>query len=606
LAKLIAEIGINHLGAEEKLLAMIQTLVANEIDSCKLQYRSDIDFFDQSMEMGSTLISDELAAVNMSLESTVKSIMFAQNLGIEVGVSFFRTLDAKKLVNLVVPDYFKVPSAEALNFELIEFLQSLNRPVYVSTGGLNFTQLTELSSKITFRPTDCVMYCVANYPAALGSSNPEYIEQYRKLFSCKIGYSSHDLHWEMNVAFLDRKVDIIERHFAFSKDDIGLDISTSSDIDELKKLQEFCKSSMWSKIANIKEKSANQGELQNLKDLGSGYYFKKNYTAGDIVSIKDMSIISPCRGIRAGTIQGSIFLAQDAIKGDPLSQSHIDGSTNLGNDVTAIADQLELSLPVRLHDFERIDKTFNLTNYEWHLSYVEVKTARNTISSKFQKQIKDKKFSIHLPDYISPNKLIDPLSANKRTRTSSLKIIQEVVNLASDLQDYTGHSVPIVGSFSVVNESKLSFYQNLSEMIDIVHEKNCIKLLPQFLPKVAWYFGGSVDLDVFCHIDDLISFEKLPFGICLDVAHCIMAANYFNQDHSEWINKLLPLSTHLHVSDAKGINGEGVPFGDGELNSNLNTILNFGGRKVIEQWEGHLNNYQGFKESLNYIVSKTQ
>ena len=66
---------------------------------------------------------------------------------------------------------------------------------------------------------------------------------------------------------------------------------------------------------------------------------------------------------------------------------------------------------------------------------------------------------------------------------------------------------------------------------------------------------------------------------------------------------LLPM---LAVANASGIDGEGVPFGDGEIKENLNTILNADGRKVIEQWEGHLNNYQGFKEALNYIIKEVR
>ena len=52
-----------------------------------------------------------------------------------------------------------------------------------------------------------------------------------------------------------------------------------------------------------------------------------------------------------------------------------------------------------------------------------------------------------------------------------------------------------------------------------------MKIYPQFLPKIAWYFGGSVLVDVFCDLKDRAFMETLPFGICLDTAHCIMAAN---------------------------------------------------------------------------------
>ena len=43
----------------------------------------------------------------------------------------------------------------------------------------------------------------------------------------------------MNIAMLATGAEYIERHYAQSYDDEGLDISTSSNLDEIKKLQYF-------------------------------------------------------------------------------------------------------------------------------------------------------------------------------------------------------------------------------------------------------------------------------------------------------------------------------------------------------------------------------
>ena len=606
MAKLIAEIGINHLGEAGKLLNMIRTLSENNIDSCKLQFRSNSDFFDKSLEMGSTLISDELDQVNMDLETTLDAISYAKSLKIEVGVSFFRICDAKILLKFDQPDFFKVPSAEALNFELIRYLQEFDRPVYVSTGGLTHMQLQTLADEINFRPFDCVLYCVANYPVALGVSKPLYINFYREMFNCLIGYSSHDSNWEINLAFLDRGVDIIERHYAESKNDIGLDISTSSDIEELHKLQSFCSMSLWQENGTIRDKVPNQGELQNIKDLGSGYYFNQSYNAGEVVDTKRLIIKSPCRGLKAGSIGEKIKIIRPAKEGEALSLSHIEMTSDINSDTVLRSDLLDLSLPVRLHDFKEINSIFGIKNYEWHLSFKELEYANERILNDFKPLIKNKKFSIHLPDYVSSKYLIDPFSDKHDVRERSSKIINKVVNLAELLQSVTGDEVPIVGSFSVVNNNKELFYQQLSKMIDTTYVSHEVKIMPQFLPKLAWYFGGSVKLDVFCDISDLEYFNYFNHGICLDVAHCIMAANYLKQEHVLWIEQLLPITGHLHLSDAEGQDGEGVPFGMGDVSSALPTLMQFGGRKVIEQWEGHLDNFKGFKDALNFLAGNCE
>jgi hypothetical protein len=121
------------------------------------------------------------------------------------------------------------------------------------------------------------------------------------------------------------------------------------------------------------------------------------------------------------------------------------------------------------------------------------------------------------------------------------------------------------------------------------------------LPRMAWYFGGSVRLNVFCSINDIDFFKQLPFGICLDTAHCIMAANYEDQDPTNWISALLPISKHIHIADAKGVDGEGVPFGLGDLDITSIPLGDTELRKVVEQWEGHLHDFKGFKEGLSAI-----
>lgn len=601
MAKLIAELGINHQGDKEKLFRMMRSLVKNKISCCKLQYRSSENFFSSSLEMGSTLISQELSNANLSLTETVEAVNYARNLDLEIGVSFFRVKDAGEFLAKSYADFFKVPSAEALNFELIRLLQTQNRPVYVSTGGLTKYQLDALAANIDFKPHDCVMYCVANYPAALGSSIPVFIEKYRDLFGCQIGYSSHDLNWEMNVAFLSKGVDIIERHFAESRLDKGLDISTSSDLDEMRLLQSFCNLDVWKATIPFEEKTPNQGEIQNLKDLGSGYYFMKNSAAGTSLKLSDFEIKSPCRGVQAGSIKEPVLLKRPAKLGDALSHAHFLDDVELPQELRHQCDFNKISLPVRLHDFLEIESCFGLKNYEWHLSFSEVQVAEQTILNFPQHKIKEKQFSIHLPDYASSQSLIDPLSNNRDIRLLSRDLIEKTSQLAIQLQELTGSQVPIVGSFSVNFDGKEKFYSELSELISELYDSTAVRLLPQFLPKMAWYFGGSVEVDVFCSIDDLHFYQALPFGLCLDSAHCIMAANFFRQSPEVWLKALIPLAQHIHVSDAIGVDGEGVPFGKGEIGPELDLLLEKDVPKVVEQWEGHLNNFTGFKEALLFL-----
>jgi N-acetylneuraminate synthase len=409
----------------------------------------------------------------------------------------------------------------------------------------------------------------------------------------------------MNIAFLNAGVDIIERHFTLSKSDSGLDISTSSDISEFNRLYKFCCLSVWSERAYLEDKYPNQGEIQNLKDLGSGYYFAKNKEIGDIIDESDLVIRSPCRGIRAGNILSIEPLTLKGLKAKPLTNDHFNRTVEMNFNKSHEANQLRLSLPVRLHDFKEIDNRFKLKNYEWHLSYEEVKIARKVILKDLQYNLSGKSFSIHLPDYISSTKLIDPFSIDETTSSLTKEIVEEVLRLANDLQDLTGEKVPVVGSFSVNSfKFKGEYYNSLSEYFGRMSQSYKVEIIPQFLPKIAWYFGGSVELDVFCSIDDYEHYVDLPFGICLDTAHCIMAASFFEQNPKKWLDKLSNIASYYHLSDAAGVDGEGVAFGSGNLGENIVPILKSPKVKVIEQWEGHLDNFKGFFEAIQFLIGK--
>ena len=88
--------------------------------------------------------------------------------------------------------------------------------------------------------------------------------------------------------------------------------------------------------------------------------------------------------------------------------------------------------------------------------------------------------------------------------------------------------------------------------------------------------------------------------ICLDYCHMIMGRNCFNFSAEELINKLRRLVGHIHLADASGIDGEGLHFGEGEP-ENLDLFresLDFDCLKVIEVWQGHLNQGAGFHKAL--------
>ncbi len=320
MTKLIAEIGINHKGKLYHLKKLIDNAKKARVYAIKFQYRRNFkSFFTETLEMGSTLIKDELRNLFISDDQYLEAFIYAKKKHMKVGISFFRKEDVEHFRNKFEFDFIKIPSSEALNFELIKKSKKISKVLMLSLGGSSWEDIKLIKKNIKFRKNDVLFYCVSNYPTAIDVINFKYIKLIKNIFDCKVGYSSHDKYWEVCLPSVMAGAEFIERHICLDKKQEGLDISSSSTFEELYKLNLIIQKQNWTKTVKLKNKIPNQGELQNIKDLGSGYYYIKNYNKGEIINKNKIIIKSPCRGIKAGdtSIIGK-KLTKSVNKGSPL------------------------------------------------------------------------------------------------------------------------------------------------------------------------------------------------------------------------------------------------------------------------------------------------
>jgi N-acetylneuraminate synthase len=93
--------------------------------------------------------------------------------------------------------------------------------------------------------------------------------------------------------------------------------------------------------------------------------------------------------------------------------------------------------------------------------------------------------------------------------------------------------------------------------------------------------------------------------MCFDVSHTALTCNHFGLDFYEYSRLIAPLTAHIHMGDAKGVNGEGLQIGEGDLDFNkLGEILielcpeaSF----IPEIWQGHKNGGEGFWVALENL-----
>ena len=441
------------------------------------------------------------------------------------------------------------------------------------------------------------MHCVSNYPVTDENSKLGYISYLKNKWNCKVGYSSHDSNWENCLIAISMGAQIIERHITINKEEEGLDHTSSSTIEEFKKLCNIAKK--YSKITDGNfERKINQGEKLNKQNLGRCFYYKENFKKGHILTKNDIVYRVPKVGIDLDDIDQYVgeTLQIDVEKEKPVQSENFTNQNKI-IDYTYFINK-KISIPVRLHDYNLIRNKIPTGFYELHLSFEEIMS--NIDYSIFNKE---DKFSIHLPDYINSNQLIDPIYGDTNVKKISKRIIKKTNLLASYLESLTNEKVYVVGSFSKKLTNKRQYFQDLKRFIDENEREYNVTILPQWLPPIAWYFGGSVPLDIFNNDEDIELINELKLDICLDVCHLILSCNYFNLDFEESLERLKYRTKHLHLADAYGIDGEGVAIGKGALNSRslVEKILNIDTIKVLEIWQGHLNSGQGFIEEIQTI-----
>ena len=606
MSKIIAEIGINHRGSAKIATELVG--IASEAGAwgVKFQYRSKSNFYSAVNEIGDEIISQELERTYLSPESILEICEYGKTLGLQVGISFFKFADASDFGDHIHQfDFFKVPSAELLNFELVKQLATLKKTVIISTGGHSEDSIFRAVDELKSIEGLVYLHCISNYPVLLGNQELGFMKRLADRVGEPVGYSSHDHDWEVCLFAIALGANFIERHLTYDKSGPGLDDSSSSDPEEFKMLCRFANA--YQGLLGSGYREVNQGELINMQNLGSSLYATRDILPGEDVGLDNCEIRAPRKGLTLFELenQASPTVKRHIKMGTPVTQLHFSEAWQpLSQGHVDFCDKYELSIPIRLHDADVLQNRFSLENFELHLSYNEVYSYRDSPSEFLSKIFLDRKYSIHLPDYLPSNRLIDPLSPGQKIKEDSTQIIDVCVDLADALQNKTGHAVPVVGSFSrVLPAGKSVTYHKLNDYLKSIENARQVSIYPQWLPRIAWYFGGAEILNMFCGSDDVAFVTELGMEICLDLSHLILAANYDKADWRNWSEQLLPLSRHLHIADAKGVDGEGIEFGKGEL-GDLSPFLKVPQRRVLEVWQGHLREGEGFDKAIHHLRSK--
>jgi len=599
---IIAEIGINHDGDIQKANRLIEAAASSRVDAVKFQYRNIKNAYrDGNLEeIGDEIVSEQIIKCFLSPDEIINLTQRAKVLGMHAGISFFDEADIRDFGEKIeIFDFFKIPSSELTHRKLTGALLTHGKDVLISTGCHDEAEIFEALDKldgVNWTP----LHCVSNYPVSLDNAKLGYIRHLQKLWKRPVGYSSHDTDWEVSLIALSMGASIIERHITFDKSGLGLDHSSSSTPDEFEKLVNFAKN-IDATLMGEGPRFLNQGERINRQNLGRSLYAKKSIKAGDSLDLKNFNYRAPYIGLNHSSIKKYIGrpLLRALAEGEPILGSHFENSTDLSHEVINFADEKKIGIPVRYHDFASLKEKIPVRTFEFHLSQHDLEQSVPLEAITPQMNI-----SVHLPDYVRSDMLLDPFSNNKTQRAASHKCLELASDVVHRIQDHLSKEVPFVASLPMPSTPSPSRIEFLTKLIEDMRLKG-IALYPQWLPPVAWYFGGSVKLNFFNGELDMKNIRNQGIQFCFDVSHYILSANRFGLAKIGVVEQLLPHIKHIHLSDAAGLDGEGLQLGDGEVENRqlIQDTLTVDVYKIIEVWQGHLNEGEGFKEMLNRLFA---
>ena len=264
-----------------------------------------------------------------------------------------------------------------------------------------------------------------------------------------------------------------------------------------------------------------------------------------------------------------------------------------------------LGMKVRKHDLDDMLK-FEPKLLEFHFSDSDLELK---LDGNFNQQL-----IVHCYEYYE-RKLIDIVSLEQtnqiHSQEKSIDLIQKAIDKTISLGTQFQGTPSIVvhpGGYSMneLDSSKIQIMKNkLADAVKQLDVKN-IHFLLENMPPYAWFFGGRWHSNVFLNACDMVDYAKeTGYKVCFDLCHSQMNCNKNKISIVDELNKVGSITEHFHLSDAGGVDEEGLQFGEGDLPfDKVIPILNQYEEKsfAIEVWKGHEQGGNGFRAFLDKAI----
>ncbi len=204
----------------------------------------------------------------------------------------------------------------------------------------------------------------------------------------------------------------------------------------------------------------------------------------------------------------------------------------------------------------------------------------------------DGELILHAPEELPDGRFLDLSSTDMSWREASVRRVREITKAGE------GTARPVVIHPGGVTEREV---KDASEMMAGLRAS--LDALPDYtwlenMPLHYHHRGRTLRSNLMRTPAEMMKVEELVAGFTVDVSHAYLGvAENGNSNVMAMFRELGDAVRHVHLSDARRPDVEGVMIGDGEIDMSFLPYLR-GLPVLLEVWGGHLEGGAGFREAL--------
>lgn len=305
---IIAEAGVNHNGDITLAKKLIDAAADAGVDYVKFQTFNSKKLVSKSAQKADYQKQNTNDEVESQLKMLQKLELSKNDHLILIdyckakNIKFLSTafdLDSIDFLEELKIDLWKIPSGEITNLPYLRKLGGLGKPVIISTGMAEMSEIEDAINVVTSSGTDIkditVLHCNTEYPTPMQDVNLAAMNTIKEVFKVPIGYSDHTLGIEIPIAAVALGATVIEKHFTLDNSMDGPDHKASLEPQELKK--------MVAAIRNIEQalgngiKAPSPSEVKNKPIARKSIVANVDISKGEVFNENNITVKRPGTGI---------------------------------------------------------------------------------------------------------------------------------------------------------------------------------------------------------------------------------------------------------------------------------------------------------------------